>query len=49
MKRLITLSLFALFIISGCSTAEKSSSTPPIGMANPASVYCEQLGADLSP
>nr|WP_083764915.1 DUF333 domain-containing protein [Sodalis glossinidius] len=44
MKRQISLALFASFILICCSTGEKSSSTPAVGMANPASVYCEQLG-----
>ena len=41
MKNLLVFS--ALVLIVGCS-AKETTETEPIGMANPASVYCEKLG-----
>ncbi|EPL9568063.1 putative hemolysin [Providencia rettgeri] len=41
MKKLLAFS--ALILIVGC-TAKETNVAKPIGMANPASVYCEKLG-----
>ena len=44
MKKIIL--LITTGIIAGCSSAPHNS--PKIGMANPASVYCEQSGGTLT-
>ncbi|HEY3983805.1 DUF333 domain-containing protein [Cedecea sp.] len=38
--------IIGILLLSGCATAERDAPTPPqtIGMANPASVYCQQKG-----
>lgn len=44
-KLLITSSLLVIFTLGACSnTHHKAQSMKKIGMANPASVYCEKLG-----
>lgn len=41
MKKLLIFS--AILLVVGC-TAKETNVVKPIGMANPASVYCEKLG-----
>lgn len=38
--------IMGMLLLSGCTTAEREAPKPPntIGMANPASVYCQQKG-----
>lgn len=35
--------------LAGCSQPQQTQPTHPVGMANPASVYCEQLGGTQVP
>jgi uncharacterized protein len=46
MKKIFTgASLLCTMLISACSTTETKTPEPkPIGMANPASVYCDKIG-----
>lgn len=44
-KILIGASLLTSILISACSTTEVKTPEPkPLGMANPASVYCDKIG-----
>lgn len=43
-KLLIASSLFSVLILSACVSAHHQTKSMKIGMANPASVYCEKLG-----
>jgi len=45
MKRVIALALAAALIFSGCSSSDENEEQP--GIANPASVYCEQQGGTV--
>ncbi|AJZ89875.1 DUF333 domain-containing protein [Cedecea neteri] len=44
MKKLAT--IMGILLLSGCATAEREAPKPPhsVGMANPASVYCQAKG-----
>lgn len=44
MKKVAT--IMGILLLSGCATAEREAPKPPhsMGMANPASVYCEEKG-----
>ncbi|VUS90251.1 hypothetical protein SB6421_05357 [Klebsiella huaxiensis] len=35
--------------LAGCAQPQQTQPTHPVGMANPASVYCEQLGGTQVP
>ncbi|WP_434659177.1 DUF333 domain-containing protein [Klebsiella sp. MISC125] len=35
--------------LAGCAQSQQTQPTHPVGMANPASVYCEQLGGTQVP
>lgn len=37
----------SLIIISGCASQQTEKKAQTVGMANPASVYCEQVGGKL--
>lgn len=37
----------SLIIISGCASQQTERESQAVGMANPASVYCEQVGGKL--
>lgn len=46
--KLASVVLPAMLVLAGCSTPQPEAPMPPkIGMANPASVYCEQKGGSL--
>lgn len=40
--------LSGVLILAGCTTQPDAPTPPKIGMANPASVYCEQQGGTLT-
>lgn len=44
MQKLTT--IIGTLLLSGCATAEREAPKPPhsVGMANPASVYCQEKG-----
>ncbi|MFA6088677.1 MAG: DUF333 domain-containing protein [Candidatus Woesearchaeota archaeon] len=44
---LLGLLLFGLFIVGGCSKTSKTDDINNVGLANPASVYCEEQGGKL--
>jgi len=46
MKRVVAIALAAALIISGCSSSSDDNQEQP-GLANPASVYCEQQGGTV--
>lgn len=37
-----------ILMLAGCSTQPQAPTPPKIGMANPASVYCQQKGGTLT-
>lgn len=45
MKKVLVLA--SLVLISGCVSNETEIEPKAVGMANPASVYCEQIGGTL--
>ena len=48
--KIISFVLPCLLVLAGCSTPQPEAPKPPqIGMANPASVYCQQKGGTLIP
>lgn len=48
--KIISFVLPCLLVPAGCSTLQPEAPKPPqIGMANPASVYCQQKGGTLIP
>lgn len=46
MKLFISL-IAVVFTLAGCSTNKPENQKSSIGMANPASVYCEKIGGKL--
>ncbi|WP_213134970.1 putative hemolysin [Citrobacter sp. FP75] len=40
--------LSGMLMLAGCTTQPDAPTPPKIGMANPASVYCEQQGGTLT-
>ncbi|ENC0535889.1 DUF333 domain-containing protein [Escherichia coli] len=49
--KIISFALPCLLVLAGCSTSSQPEAPKPpqIGMANPASVYCQQKGGTLIP
>ncbi len=49
--KIINFALPCLLVLAGCSTPSQPEAPKPpqIGMANPASVYCQQKGGTLIP
>ncbi|EJN4182276.1 DUF333 domain-containing lipoprotein YoaF [Escherichia coli] len=49
--KIISFALPCLLVLAGCSTSSQPEvpKPPQIGMANPASVYCQQKGGTLIP
>lgn len=49
--KIISFAFPCLLILSGCSTSSQPDAPKPpyVGMANPASVYCQQKGGTLIP
>ncbi len=47
-KLLIAGSLFSIIGLSACANTPHKAESMKIGMANPASVYCEKIGGKLS-
>ncbi|HBE2460087.1 TPA: DUF333 domain-containing lipoprotein YoaF, partial [Escherichia coli] len=49
--KIISFVLPCLLVLAGCSTPSQPEAPKPpqIGMANPASVYCQQKGGTLIP
>ena len=45
--KLASIILPGLLVMAGCTTQPDAPKPPKIGMANPASVYCEQKGGTL--
>ncbi|KAA0540160.1 DUF333 domain-containing protein [Citrobacter sp. Cpo030] len=47
--KLASIFLPGLLVLAGCTTEPEAPVPPKVGMANPASVYCEQKGGSLIP
>lgn len=49
--KILSFALPCLLILAGCSTTSQPDAPKPpqVGMANPASVYCQQKGGTLIP
>ena len=47
--KLASVVLPAMLVLAGCTTEPEAPVPPKVGMANPASVYCEQKGGSLIP
>ena len=45
--KLASIILPGLLVLAGCTTQPEAPKPPKIGLANPASVYCEQKGGSL--
>ena len=45
--KLASIILPGLLVLAGCTTQPEAPKPPKIGLANPASVYCEQKGGKL--
>ena len=45
--KLASIVLPGLLVLAGCTTEPEAPVPPKVGMANPASVYCEQKGGSL--